>query len=380
LLLKKHYSKNGISAMVPKILIVDDDPSTLRFIEKGLEHYTYFFSVRTAAGGQEALDIFAQEDFSLVISDLRMPGLDGFELINRIRRDYPDVPVMAMSAYDRPKTREVVMKSGAADYVIKPVDVKALFERVMKILKKQEEGGSLNNVSLETYLQLVEMEEQTCTLRIRKQSGRRMGILFFKKGQLMDARIGDRKGRDAAYKILSWTGVSLSIENGCIIKEKVIDGELQAILLNAMRSKDESDENEGTILEVGKTLHPLNEKTLASEKKIDFKLNKKSTEAGFHERGPAAREKRTPVESAEEKITSVMNGKGGIRDIYSDIKAGELISHVENIGHLFESGVLNVIYIARNDHESVLVVPDEENVVVLLDSDAPREGIIASFA
>jgi DNA-binding response OmpR family regulator len=366
--------------MVPKILIVDDDPSTLRLMEKGLENYTYFFTVRTAAGGQGALDAFAQEDFALVISDLRMPGVDGFELINRIRKDYPDVPVMAMSAYDRPKTREVVMKSGAADYVIKPVDVKALFERIMKILKKQEEGGSLNNVSLETYLQLVEMEEQTCTLRIRKQSGRRMGVLFFKKGQLMEARIGDRTGRDAAYKILSWTGVSLSIENGCIIKEKVIDGELQAILLNAMRSKDESDENEGAILEVGKTLHRLNEKASASEQKKDFKLNTKSTEAGFHEQAPAAREKRTPVQSAEEKITAVMNGKGGIRDIYSDINAGGLISQVENIGHLFESGVLNVIYIARNDHESVLVVPDEENVVVLLDSDAPREGIIASFA
>ena len=225
--------------MIPKVLIVDDDQGLLRLMEKELEDYEEMFSVRTAADGQTALEILKVDHVMVVVTDLRMPGIDGFELLNRISRQYPDIPVVVMTAHDRPKTREVVLKSGAADYVTKPVDSRKFAARIIKILKKKAEGGSLHNVTLETYLQLVEMEQQTCTLRVMCKSRRKMGVLFFRNGDLMDARIGDNKGREAAYEILSWSGVSLSIENVCLIDSKQINGELQALLLDAMRSKDE---------------------------------------------------------------------------------------------------------------------------------------------
>ncbi len=374
--------------MVPTVLIVDDDQAMLRLMEKELAEYADFFSVVTAGGGQAALNVLSDTDISIVLSDLRMPGIDGFELLSFILKLYPDIPVLAMTAYDRPKTRDVVMKSGAAEYLTKPVDAIVLFRHIMKLLKKKEEGGSLNRVSLDTYLQLVEMEEQTCTLRIWRQKGGRNGVLFFRKGQLMEARIENRKGLEAAYEILSWSGVSLSIENNCPVSEKLIEGELQAILLDAMRSKDEVDEN-GAGADLGSGKKPADKfetaarpgavaPSAAAEK--NPAVNAKAMPSGAQPvKIKAPDEKLSPVKAAEKKLVAAMGGENGILDVYSDPESAALIARVESLGQLFESGVLNVIYINRADRQ-VLVVPDEENVVVMLDKNLPREGLIAALS
>lgn len=376
--------------MIPKVLIIDDDRAMLRLLEKELEEYADFFSIATAADGEDALNKLSSENVSLVITDLRMPGVDGFDVLNRVIKDYPDIPVMVMTAHGKPKTKEVVMKSGAVDYLAKPVDGAKLFGRIMKALKKMKEGGSLNRISLETYLQLVEMEEQTCTLRVMNQSIDRMGVLFFKNGFLMDARIGGRRGRAAAYEILSWPGVSLSIENSCAIEKKNIDGELQAILLDAMRNKDEDDTadtvepvdsgpDQTAPAETAPTPSEAGNKA-ADEPSTDAGKSPQQAKTGFHVKNtPVADESMSPVAAAGEKFAAAMGGNVAIQDIYSDPEWAKLISHVENLGQLFESGVLNVIYINRSDRQ-VLVVPDVENVVLLIDKDVPREGAISVFA
>jgi CheY-like chemotaxis protein len=357
--------------MIPKVLIIDDDQALRRLLEKEMEEYADFFSVVTAADGQEALQVLSDSDISVILSDLRMPGIDGFELMGLIIKQYPDIPVMAMTAYDKPKTKDVVMKSGAVDYLTKPVEGMGLFRRIMKILKKKDEGGSLNKVTLETYLQLVEMEEQTCTLRVRSQTAGKSGVLFFNSGRLMEARIGNLRGRDAAYEILSWSGVSLSIENECAVSEKLIDGELQALLLDAMRSRDEIEDDD---------IHP--ETDAAAQPKRN---NGAASDTGDRISGVsgqtsnAADKKLSPVQSAEKKLITAMGTDNGIQDVYTDPQSAALIARVESLGQLFESGVLNVIYMNQNDKQ-VLVVPDEENVVVMLDKKVSREGAIAVFA
>lgn len=81
----------------------------------------------------------------------------------------------------------------------------------------------------------------------------------------------------------------------------------------------------------------------------------------------------------EKKIVAAMGTDNGILDAYSDPKSAELIYQAESIGQLFEIGVLNVIYMNRHDKQ-MLVVPDAENVVVILDKNLSREGLIAAFA
>ena len=97
--------------MRPNVLIVDDDQAFLRLIQKDLEGFSESFNVLTAESGNSALDILKNIYVSFIVSDLRMPGMDGFELLSGILKKFPDIPVYMMTSYDKPKTKDVVIKN-----------------------------------------------------------------------------------------------------------------------------------------------------------------------------------------------------------------------------------------------------------------------------
>jgi len=115
------------------ILVVDDERS-IRIGLKGLltkEGY----EVAVAESGDEALQFLASQEYDLVLTDLRMAGLDGLSLLKKIKEQYPDTLVMLMTAYGSEKTAVEAMKAGARDYLIKPFDndeVKILIRQALE--------------------------------------------------------------------------------------------------------------------------------------------------------------------------------------------------------------------------------------------------------
>jgi DNA-binding NtrC family response regulator len=106
--------------MKSTILIVDDERS-IRVGLKGLltkEGY----EVNVAENGEEALKLLEGQAFALVLTDLRMPGLDGLSLLKKIKEKHPDTAVMMMTAYGSEKIAVEAMKAGAHDYIVKPFD------------------------------------------------------------------------------------------------------------------------------------------------------------------------------------------------------------------------------------------------------------------
>ncbi len=113
----------------PKILLVDDEENILRSVEKTL--FREGFDVETAGGNVEAFDLVQEaiedgEPFNLVIIDLNMPDFDGneskyagLELLERIKAETPNVPVIANSAWDEVETAKKCIDKGAADYFVK---------------------------------------------------------------------------------------------------------------------------------------------------------------------------------------------------------------------------------------------------------------------
>ena len=113
----------------PKILLVDDEENILRSVEKTL--FREGFDVETAAGSIEAFELFQEaieddEPFDLVILDLNMPDFNGvearyagLELLERLKAEAPDLPVVANSAWDEVETAKQCIDKGAADYFVK---------------------------------------------------------------------------------------------------------------------------------------------------------------------------------------------------------------------------------------------------------------------
>ncbi|MEJ2744762.1 MAG: sigma-54 dependent transcriptional regulator [bacterium] len=129
--------------MKPTILIVDDEKNTREGLRKALESHDH--RILLAASTPEALRIMEQERIDLLLTDLRMPGEDGLELMRRGRMLHPEASVILLTAYGTVQTAVRAMKEGAYDYLTKPVDLNELgmvVERALASRKKEYGEGS----------------------------------------------------------------------------------------------------------------------------------------------------------------------------------------------------------------------------------------------
>jgi DNA-binding NtrC family response regulator len=127
-----------------RILVVDDDESLRRVTEVQLQQAGY--QVFTAASGQEALALLQERPVELVITDLKMPGMSGVELLKRIRADYPEPVVILVTAFGTIETAVEAMRAGAYDYVTKPVridELKLTIRRALEHVQLQQEVQAL---------------------------------------------------------------------------------------------------------------------------------------------------------------------------------------------------------------------------------------------
>ena len=120
--------------MKPKILVVDDSPTIRKFISIALKIKGY--EIISASDGMEALELLPNDKIDLVITDLNMPNIDGFNLIERIRsnENFLNTPIIVMSNLSDSEDIERAMQLGANSYIIKPFDQNNIIKEVAKYL------------------------------------------------------------------------------------------------------------------------------------------------------------------------------------------------------------------------------------------------------
>ena len=117
------------------VLAVDDIPLNVLLVQKMLSRFN--FKLRTASGGQEALDAVTQEKPDLILLDLMMPGIDGFEVIRRIRENpaTEDIQIVILSALNSNEDVVKGFNAGANDFIMKPIIMEKLLSCVVNQLK-----------------------------------------------------------------------------------------------------------------------------------------------------------------------------------------------------------------------------------------------------
>lgn len=116
--------------MAAKVLLVEDDRALREALSDTLLLGGHEFVAVDSA--EAALPVLAREAFSLVISDVNMPGMDGHQLLGLIRTRYPHLPVLLMTAYGAVDRAVEAMRQGAADYLVKPFEARALLDLVAR--------------------------------------------------------------------------------------------------------------------------------------------------------------------------------------------------------------------------------------------------------
>jgi len=120
--------------MDKKILVIEDDPATLRLIDYSLRHEGY--QVLTASNGLEGLRKVHNEEPDLIILDVMLPGMDGFEICHHLRSepDTAQLPILMLSAKAQEIDKNTGLKVGADDYLAKPADPSEIVSRVESLL------------------------------------------------------------------------------------------------------------------------------------------------------------------------------------------------------------------------------------------------------
>ncbi|MDD4178331.1 MAG: response regulator, partial [Bacteroidales bacterium] len=122
--------------MKKSILIIDDDHYIINLLENYLEREGY--KIFTLGKGKPALQLMREETIDLVLCDIRLPDIDGTELLTLIKHASPDIPVIMMTAYAEIRTAVETIKSGAYDYVTKPIFPEEISAIIKKALRKKK--------------------------------------------------------------------------------------------------------------------------------------------------------------------------------------------------------------------------------------------------
>ena len=154
--------------MGSRVLVVDDDAQILRAVRTGLQARGY--EVTTAGNGETALDRLATEPVDLVVLDLTLPGIDGHEVIRRLRA-FSEVPVLVLSVRESQDDKIVALDAGADDYVTKPFAIGELLARMRALERRAHADGGASDAALrfgelevDLVKQLVRLEDRPIQL------------------------------------------------------------------------------------------------------------------------------------------------------------------------------------------------------------------------
>src|SRR4030067_3603463 len=161
------------------------------------------YEVMIANNGREAITLLKKNKIDLVISDIRMPDINGLDLLVRVKKDYPHTKVIIMPAYGSSDVQKEANRRGSLFYIEKPFEISDIRKIIIDLIgKKKGFQGKLVGLQLTDIIQMNCLSRLTTVLTITRDGER--GIIYLNEGEIIHAECGEQKGTDAFYKILRW--------------------------------------------------------------------------------------------------------------------------------------------------------------------------------
>ena len=232
------------------LLLVDGDPKSLRVMEVSLRKAG--FSVTTAVHGRDALERCEAAPPDLILSDTKMPEMDGFELCRRLKHDerFRGIPFIFLTGQKSVEYKVKGLELGVEDYLTKPIYIKEIVTRVKILLEKREKerlekkdlrasfSGNLSDMGVVDLVQTLEMGKKSGALHITGPTGQ-TAVVYFRDGRVLDCELGRLAGENAFYRLLNWQEGEFAIEFRPIEREERIPFSTQGLLMEGMRRIDE---------------------------------------------------------------------------------------------------------------------------------------------
>ena len=159
-----------------RILVVEDERDLNRIITKHLKKNNY--SVDSCFDGQEALDFISYSEYDLIITDIMMPNVNGYEFIEKLRNNKNNTPVILLTAKDTLEDKIVGLDSGADDYIVKPFEFDELLARI-RVLMRRNYGLATNIIQIEDVVLDISKKQVTKSKELIDLTGKEYEVLEY---------------------------------------------------------------------------------------------------------------------------------------------------------------------------------------------------------
>jgi CheY-like chemotaxis protein len=241
----KKHGKNKIMGTGHKILLVDDDPQLLSMYSEILGRLPSSPEVFTASSGARAVAMLEDASIRMLICDLKMPKMDGLQVLAIVRRKYPELRTVVLTSVVDEQFRSRAYALGVDLFWNKPSteeDLKMFLECLESLLGREVKAGfrGVQSKSLMDLIQLECISQSSSVLRIT--NGTLTGKIYIHEGEIIDAQAGELAGEAAFNKILSWKNGSFETMTAEPSHPRGITKSYNALLLESAQAIDELSE------------------------------------------------------------------------------------------------------------------------------------------
>lgn len=222
-----------------RVVYVDDQEDIVWSTTRLLARNCPELEVESFTDPKDALDAVKQNPPDILVTDLRMEGMSGLELMVAARKVVPELPVVVVTAYGGPGLSSALRGRSLVEYLEKPIRTEELVASIDRLLDRGEGfSGAISLPMLPDLVQVYTLSKTTGALAIRR--GASSGIMWFDQGDIVHAVCGSRTGEEAVYELLSWQGGEFRLDTAARAPETTITMGWQEVLLEGCRRIDES--------------------------------------------------------------------------------------------------------------------------------------------
>jgi CheY-like chemotaxis protein len=226
-----------------KLLILDDDPAVLELYRELLSQLPSQPEIFTTTAGARALSMLKSDSFRLLLCDLKMPKMDGLQVLAIVRRRFPELRTVVMTAVHNEEFRARAYALGVDLFWVKPdthQNMEMFLQCIESLLGRDNEGG-FRGVQSKSLMDLIQMEclsQSSTVLRITRGPVR--ARIWIQAGELVDAEIEGARGESAFRRILQWKSGTFENLPAEPDRERTITKPANALLLEAAQAMDET--------------------------------------------------------------------------------------------------------------------------------------------
>jgi CheY-like chemotaxis protein len=230
-----------------KILILDDEQDLLEIYQEILARLPSQPEIRTASNGHDAIQMLENEPFALLLVDLNMPQMDGFQVLAIVRRRFPTLRTVVMTGATEEDLRARAYRVGVDLFLEKPKTGREIifFVDCIESMLERESQGGFRGVQSKTLLDIIQLEcltQNTCVLKITSAMGE--GRIWIQKGEIIDAAVEDKSGKPAIVEMLAWKAGNFEVLPYGLPRPRTIHLNYESLLMETAQSMDEAEQGE----------------------------------------------------------------------------------------------------------------------------------------